>query len=295
MPAPSPNPLYVDSRTLMGLSAYADTRTATNRTAKTLRQGQQRSRQKGHGLEFHQARPYIVGDDVRRIDWRISARKNKLHSRELQQDHETALFIAIDQTWRMRFASTGYLKSVQGAMLAALLGFQALSAQNPVGGWIHANVDGSNAPMLKPTLAKKKFHHWLGALAHANYALTATDTPYLPHWNNTLPHLLRLVPRGAHLIIIGDAFSITDADLAYIRYRKSLAVSVIHISDVLETTALNAPNITLTDGVNTALPNGRMQRITEAWAARLVELHRYGFRGYRLDTATPVLDFFNAF
>ena len=88
---------------------------------------------KGRGVEFSEARPYQPGDDVRHIDWRVTARTGRTHTKLYREERERPVILVLDQCRRMFFGSRKRLKSVQAARIAALMGWRALLRGDRVG------------------------------------------------------------------------------------------------------------------------------------------------------------------
>ena len=88
---------------------------------------------KGRGMEFAEARPYQPGDDVRHIDWRVTARTMRTHTKLYREERERPVMLVLDQCRQMFFGSRKRLKSVQAARMAALMGWRALLRGDRVG------------------------------------------------------------------------------------------------------------------------------------------------------------------
>ena len=88
---------------------------------------------KGRGMEFAEARPYQPGDDVRHIDWRVTARTGRTHTKLYREERERPVMLVLDQCRQMFFGSRKRLKSVQAARIAALMGWSALLRGDRVG------------------------------------------------------------------------------------------------------------------------------------------------------------------
>ena len=89
---------------------------------------------KGRGMEFAEARPYQPGDDVRHIDWRVTARTMRTHTKLYREERERPVMLVLDQCRQMFFGSRKRLKSVQASRIAALMGWRALLRGDKVGG-----------------------------------------------------------------------------------------------------------------------------------------------------------------
>ncbi|MFA5139774.1 MAG: DUF58 domain-containing protein [Elusimicrobiota bacterium] len=88
---------------------------------------------KGRGMEFSQVREYLPGDDIRSIDWNVTARIGRPFVREYQEERELTLIVACDLSGSQFFGSRGKLKRETAAELAAVLAFSALKNNDKVG------------------------------------------------------------------------------------------------------------------------------------------------------------------
>ena len=88
---------------------------------------------KGVGMEFDEMRPYSPGDDVRRIDWNVTARMNTPYIRKYQEERELTVFLAVDASGSSDFGTTGQFKRELAAELAAVLSFAATTNNDKVG------------------------------------------------------------------------------------------------------------------------------------------------------------------
>jgi uncharacterized protein (DUF58 family) len=101
--------------------------------AQALLLGSHRSAHRGRGLEFEEVRPYAAGDDPRSIDWRVTARRGRVHTKLYREERERPVWILVDLDAGMFFGSRAQLKSVVVVRAAALLAWVAASAGDRVG------------------------------------------------------------------------------------------------------------------------------------------------------------------
>lgn len=138
-------------KTLIDLAGPA----ASLKKRRTRYQGRQSgsylSRIKGRGMEFDETRLYQPGDDIRSIDWRVTARTGKAHTKLFREERERPVFISVDYRPAMQFATRGVFKSVQAAKLAALLAWSAQHHGDRVGGQVFS---GQDCRELKPRNGK---------------------------------------------------------------------------------------------------------------------------------------------
>jgi uncharacterized protein (DUF58 family) len=95
--------------------------------------GQFRSAFKGRGMEFEEVRPYQYGDDVRSIDWNVSARTGFPHVKLFREERELTVMLAVDLSGSLAFGSHAQLKRELAAEVAATVAFSAIRSNDRVG------------------------------------------------------------------------------------------------------------------------------------------------------------------
>jgi uncharacterized protein (DUF58 family) len=95
--------------------------------------GQYHSAFKGRGIEFHEVRPYLTGDDTGRIDWNVTARTGLLHVKNFVEEREQCVIFLVDTSSSLGFGSKANLKSETVAEVCALLAFSAVTNRDRVG------------------------------------------------------------------------------------------------------------------------------------------------------------------
>lgn len=104
-----------------------------SRMSNEMISGQYTSVFKGVGIEFDEVREYIPGDDIRSIDWNVTARSGVPHIKRFAEERELTVMLAIDLSGSQRFGSVGSLKSELAAEISALLAFLAIKNNDKVG------------------------------------------------------------------------------------------------------------------------------------------------------------------
>ena len=151
----------VQLKPLIDLASKATLMNIQRGRIKANQSGGYASRFKGRGMEFDEVRQYQAGDDVRTIDWRVTARTNKTHSKVFHEERERPVFISVDMRAAMQFATQGVFKSVQAANIAALIAWAAQSNGDKVGGQVFAQ---HGCQELKPAAGRASVLHFLNAL-----------------------------------------------------------------------------------------------------------------------------------
>lgn len=97
---------------------------------------------RGQGLDFDAVREYVPGDDIRNIDWRVTARTGSPHLKLFKEEKERHTIICVDMNSAMRFGTRNTFKSVQAARCASFLGWRALSHQDRISACFFGDVPG---------------------------------------------------------------------------------------------------------------------------------------------------------
>ncbi|MBQ8630357.1 MAG: DUF58 domain-containing protein [Alphaproteobacteria bacterium] len=144
----SGNGLFATPEELMEQRRYtAYLRNPQTRLATSAYAGDVKSAFKGRGIEMEEIRPYSFGDDVRDIDWRVTARKMQPYTKLFAEERDREVFVLLDLSPQMLFGTRNELKSVSAAKIAALLGWMSLENKDRFGCVIF---DGQDSCFFKP-------------------------------------------------------------------------------------------------------------------------------------------------
>jgi uncharacterized protein (DUF58 family) len=136
----------------------------------TNKSGDVKSPFKGRGIEMEEVREYIFGDDIRDINWRITARKNEPYTNVYSEEKDRQIIVVLDFSSSMIFGTRNELKSVCVAKVAALLGWMSIKNKDRFGVLIY---DGNNTTYLKPQNNHKNLMAIFQSIAkHSCEALT---------------------------------------------------------------------------------------------------------------------------
>jgi uncharacterized protein (DUF58 family) len=177
--------------------------------AHSVLNGRHASRLRGRGLNFEELRDYLPGDDVRAIDWKVTARTGSPHVRVMTEERDRPALIVVDQRMSMFFGSVLNMKSVTAAEAAALTAFRILDQGDRVGGIVFG--DAAIAE-IRPQRSRAALNRFLSALADANSLLSA-DAPAVEPVGLTqvLRAVARIAPRN-HLVIVLSDFDGIDGE-----------------------------------------------------------------------------------
>lgn len=124
---------------LVELSRFAPYLPLSSEKILARQSGDYQSPFKGRGMEFDESRLYQAGDDIRNIDWRVTARTGKAHTKLFREERERQVFIWLDLRAPMFFATRGMYKSVLASRMASLLAWSAVHHGDRVGGVIFSD------------------------------------------------------------------------------------------------------------------------------------------------------------
>ena len=105
----------------------------SSRAVNTLMAGQYRSVFRGSGMEFEDVREYSPGDDVKHIDWKVSARLGKPFVKRFREEREQVVMLLVDMSASQRFGTVDRLKEELAAEVASILAFNAIRNNDKVG------------------------------------------------------------------------------------------------------------------------------------------------------------------
>lgn len=173
------------------------------------------SRNKGRGMEFDEVRHYQTGDDIRAIDWRVTARTGKTHTKLFREELERPVLIATDLSASMHFGSQLLFKSVQAAHLASLVAWHAKNRGDRLGGIVF---NQNKHLELKPRSRKEGVLHYLHALTsihhsqHTPQHQTSTESANSrSYFHDNCARIRQIAKPGSLVYLITDAQPIKDA------------------------------------------------------------------------------------
>lgn len=156
---------------------------------------------KGRGMEYESSRPYQPGDDVRNLDWRVTARSGKTYTKQYREERERVVLMWVDYRSSMMFGTQGMFKSVMAARAAALLSWSAVKNGDKVGGLIF---DDKGHQELRPQGGDKAVLHFIKKLCA--YPLCDVNTMITPPAivEKALLRLRRVTKPGSLIILLSD-------------------------------------------------------------------------------------------
>ena len=281
-------PTLEDLLTLRG--AAQGLRLQSRRPTHTVHSGSHRSSHRGRGLEFQEVRPYVSGDDPRTIDWRVTARRGKPHTKLFREERERPVWLLADLNAAQFFGTRRQLKSTLVVRAAALLAWSAALAGDRVGAVV---AGAAGCRILPPRSREAGVLPVLGALLQMQPRAPGEASDALAVG---LKSLAPLIHPGSLVLALSDFASLDTAP-----YSAQWAALAVHnefrlfwVTDPLEKQAL--PNGRFRIGVpgRSVSVDGAAIRAAwvEKWRAREARIQQLAGEIHasviQLDTSEPV-------
>ncbi|OQR26913.1 DUF58 domain-containing protein [Pseudomonas sp. Bc-h] len=210
--------------------------------------GLHHSKLRGRGVDFDQVRVYQAGDDVRTIDWRVTARTQEPHTKLFHEERERPIFLMVEQSRRLFFGSGQMFKSVLAAQAAALIGWAALGHNDRVGGLVFGDNEHYE---IKPRRSKQSLLQLLNRLVRVNQSLHTEAAADRDTFGVALRRAREVLRPGSLVFILCDERALSDSA------EQQLALLSRHCDLLL---------LPLSDPLDHALPAAGLLRFAEKGA-----------------------------
>ncbi|MGN5594041.1 DUF58 domain-containing protein [Stutzerimonas nitrititolerans] len=170
--------------------------------------GLHHSRLRGRGIDFDQVRIYQPGDDVRTIDWRVTARTQEPHTKLFHEERERPIYLLVEQSQHLFFGSGLNFKSVLAAQAASLVGWAALAHNDRVGGLVFGNGEHNE---IKPRRSKQSLLQLLDRLVRVNRQLDGQQRVDPDAFGLALRRAREVLRPGSLAVILCDERTLSEA------------------------------------------------------------------------------------
>lgn len=201
--------IHVDLHQLVALRRRASRLTFLPRQpANSVLNGRHASKLRGRGLNFEELRAYLPGDDIRTLDWKVTARTGTPHIRVYTEERDRPTLLLVDQRISMFFGSQVYMKSVIAAEAAAIAAHLVLAQGDRVGGLVFSDAAvAEHRPVRSPVALRRM----LASIADANRRLSARGQDARPDLFNRILRSAARIAKTNYLVLIFSDFDGVDA------------------------------------------------------------------------------------
>lgn len=206
---------------------------AGSQKSNSVLSGRYASRLRGRGLDFEEARPYVIGDDIRNIDWKVTAKTGTTHSKVFTEEKEKPAFIFVDQSVTMGFGSTHKTKAVVAGEIAAIAAYRILKGGDRIGGMVFK---GQDYDLLTPKRDRRNMLQFFQKIVDANKAIYDNKSfDFSDALTEITSKLRNIITHDFMVVIISDFYRY---DAQTIKYLSEISehndVVLVKIYDPLE-------------------------------------------------------------
>lgn len=255
--------------TLIGLNRDARHLPLSARNIMAQQSGQYVSSFKGRGMEFDEARPYQPGDDIRAMDWRVTARTGKAHSKVFREERERPVLLCVDYRRSMFFGTQQHFKSVLAAKVAALLAWSCAHHGDRLGGLVFSEQDHIE---LRPRRGKSACLHFIQQLAQHPAWESSRPSNHETSAADALARLQRVSKPGSLIFIISDFRHTGERDWSHLsQLSRHSELVLVDIHDPLESYLPPAGLYRVTDGEQELQLNTYQASLRDQYHQRYLE------------------------
>ncbi len=230
--APKPNGLFAGLDDLIAQKKYLPYIKQRHNRITSDHAGDIRSAFKGRGMELEEVRSYSFGDDVRDIDWRVTARKGGTYTKVFSEEKDREVYVILDLSPYMLFGTKKELKSVAAAKLAALLGWQSMANKDRFGLLLY---NGKETKVFKPQNNQKNLMAIFKAVSETSNAILEMPENLNADIKDPLQILQFSIKSRAMIFVLSDFKHISDEALkTLVTLTKRCRVYCVNIYDYIE-------------------------------------------------------------
>ncbi len=251
---------------LLRLQAQARTlQLPSARRALRQRRGNYHSLLQGRGMSLAEIRPYQAGDDVRRIDWRVTARRQEPHTRVYEEERERPVLVLTDLSPTLFYASEGSYKQVRAAELASLLAWVAHGSGDQAGGIVFGG--RAATAVVRPSRRRRSVMQLLNALAEGQRQQPAADGAISGNpLNEALTEARRIAHTGSRVFIVSDFAAVNEDSRALLAgLAMHNQVTAVVIADPLDERLPDQGSYAVSGPAGVLWFNGSDSALQQAW------------------------------
>ncbi|CAM2747309.1 DUF58 domain-containing protein [Legionella worsleiensis] len=247
---------------LIELRRYAQT-VSYQPEGRALRSGAHLSKVRGRGMDFAEVRNYQAGDEIRHMEWRVTARTGRPHVKIYQEERERPVVILADFNPTMIFGTRVAFKSVIAARLAALLAWTVMKQGDRVGGFFFSATEHSE---FIPRSRDSGVLPLLASLSQYTMQTEAQKQEKSRMLSDALTRLRRVVRPGSIVVLISDFYTMdAECEKHLNRLRGHNDVLAYHICDRIELTPPKPEQYAITNGQHELVLDTRLSAVSTAY------------------------------
>ena len=212
---------------------------------------------KGRGMEFDESRIYQAGDDIRNMDWRVTARTGTAHTKVFREERERPILLWLDLNPSMMFATRKRFKAVLASEIACLIAWSGAINNDRIGGLIFSATEHVE---IKPRRGKTavldfigrctKHHGWQPEKWGPEWGQGTSSAESIEDKTEAISRLNSVTHPGSLIFMISDFRGLNEKALSHIaNISRNNDIIMIKITDPIEISLPASGSYKLTDGL----------------------------------------------
>lgn len=272
---------------LIALKRHAHHSKCLSSKISAQQQGLYRANRKGRGMDFAEIRHYQAGDDIRHMEWRVTAKTGKPHIKLYEEERERPIILVVDFNPSMYFGTKSAFKSYIATELAAVIAWYANAMGDKIGGFIFTNESHQE---ITPKGREAGVLPLLATLAECSQNWKRKhELDKKEALSNALVRLRHSVKPGSLIVFISDFYTLDKTAIQQLgRLRQHNEILAYHITDLLERQAPPQGIYPLTDGKKLSAINTFDKKFHQAYNEACVLRLKYVKEAFQKLTASYI-------
>ncbi|KTD76361.1 DUF58 domain-containing protein [Legionella waltersii] len=230
---------------------------------RAVRSGSHISKFRGRGMDFAEVRNYQAGDEIRHMEWRVTARTGRPHVKIYQEERERPVVILADFNPSMIFGTRIAFKSVVAARLATILAWTVIKQGDRVGGFFFSASEHSE---FTPRSRDAGVLPLLASLSHYTDQTESQREEKPRLLSDALTRLRRVVRPGSIVVMISDFYSMDEESEKHLnRLAVHNDILAYHVCDMIELVPPKPQQYAITNGHQEILLDTGIERVNSAY------------------------------
>lgn len=247
------SPISLSLPELVGLQSQVTARKTTASYRKGLGVGSHKMIFRGRGMDFSEARNYQAGDEIRHMEWRVTARTGKPHVKVYEEERERPLILLVDYSPSLFFGTRTALKSHTATRLAALFTWYAQATGDRVGGVL---AKAENLRCFQTQARAQDLMPWFAALADCSVPPQPLNPAQALSLVPALKKARALLKQGSVFVLISDGYALDESSISLLgNIASEHSVYCYQVGDAIEWEPLPPGHYPITDTTINGLLN----------------------------------------
>jgi len=258
---------WISSQSLVGLRTKARNIPLYTGKIHAKQGGTYLSSFKGRGMEFDESRIYQPGDDIRNMDWRVTARTGEAHTKVYQEERERPVLLWLDLNPSMFFATKGAYKSVIATKAAALLAWCVTNHNDRVGALVFA---GDEHVEIRPRRGKSAVLDFINRTVKHSAWNNGHDTQR--NMETAMSRLRKVAHPGSLIFLLSDFREMNDITTSHLaNIARHNDIVLINVSDPIESDLPTSGFYKVSNGQKEISFNTADKKLRERYHQRFVD------------------------